>query len=115
MITAMPLIWGKHVSEPSTAEEISRSVGVTRKDAREVRRLLAKLGYLKETRGVGKSAKGKGETKATPPAREAQPTRASEVVSAKGTAGKVARRKATAGRSARPRGGTKPTKRPPRK
>jgi hypothetical protein len=37
----------KHIVKPLTAEQISKGVGVTRKDAALVRKVLLDLGYLK--------------------------------------------------------------------
>ncbi len=36
----------KHIVVPATAEQISRGVGVTRKDAALVRKVLLQLGYI---------------------------------------------------------------------
>jgi hypothetical protein len=38
----------KHVVPPASEEEISRAVGVTKKDARIVERILRNLGYVPE-------------------------------------------------------------------
>jgi hypothetical protein len=37
----------KHIVVPATAEQISKGVGVTRKDAALVRKVLLQLGYIK--------------------------------------------------------------------
>jgi hypothetical protein len=52
----------KHIVVPATAEQISRAVGVTKKDAALVRRVLLQLGYIKEekpTKRASSSAKKK--------------------------------------------------------
>lgn len=38
----------KHIVVPRTAEQISKSVGVTKKDAALVRKVLLRLGYIQE-------------------------------------------------------------------
>jgi hypothetical protein len=38
----------KHIVVPATAEQISRGVGVTKKDEALVRKVLLQLGYIKE-------------------------------------------------------------------
>ena len=38
----------KHIVAPATAEQISKGVGVTKKDAALVRKVLLRLGYIKE-------------------------------------------------------------------
>ncbi|HEY2290467.1 MAG TPA: hypothetical protein VGM86_07170 [Thermoanaerobaculia bacterium] len=38
----------KHIVVPATAEQISKGVGVTKKDAALVRKVLLRLGYIKE-------------------------------------------------------------------
>jgi hypothetical protein len=38
----------KHIFVPATAEQISKGVGVTKKDAALVRKVMLRLGYLKE-------------------------------------------------------------------
>jgi hypothetical protein len=52
----------KHVIvTPATAEQISKGVGVTKKDAALVRKVLLQLGYIKEE----DAAKGKTRKQAT--------------------------------------------------
>ena len=43
-----PLINQRHVVAPASAEEISRAVGVTKKDAAIVDKVLRKLGYIRD-------------------------------------------------------------------
>lgn len=47
----------KHIVTPGTVEEISRGVGVTKKDKALVRKVLLELGYLKN----GKSENGRSK------------------------------------------------------
>jgi len=48
----------KHIVEPLTAEQISKGVGVTRRDAALVRKVLLRLGYLKPESAAGAKASG---------------------------------------------------------
>jgi hypothetical protein len=50
----------KHIFVPATAEQISKGVGVTKKDAALVRKVMLRLGYLKEESPL------KGSTKTRP-------------------------------------------------
>ena len=43
-----PLINQKHIASPLSAEQISKGVGVTKKDAALVRKVLRRLGYLQQ-------------------------------------------------------------------
>lgn len=51
----------KHIFVPATAEQISKGVGVTKKDAALVRKVMLRLGYLKE-----EESPLKGSTKTRP-------------------------------------------------
>jgi hypothetical protein len=44
----MPKGVKKHIAPPLTAEQISRGVGVTPRDARIVKKVLRDLGFIKE-------------------------------------------------------------------
>lgn len=46
----------KHIVVPATAEQISRAVGVTKKDAALVKRVLLQLGYIKEEEPAKKAS-----------------------------------------------------------
>jgi hypothetical protein len=51
----------KHIiAKPLTAEQISRRVGVTKKDAALVEKVLLKLGYIKDE-GLGNSTRKKAK------------------------------------------------------
>ena len=58
----------KHIVTPATADEISKAVGVTKKDAALVTKVLLRLGYIKEEEGSRKRARPgtakRGELKA---------------------------------------------------
>ncbi len=45
---------GKHVAPRASAEEISRAVGVTKKDSAVVRKVLVELGYLRKEKPVSR-------------------------------------------------------------
>ena len=45
-MSTMVKVAKKHVVPPATAEEIRRAVGVTKEDARLVRKVMTELGYL---------------------------------------------------------------------
>ena len=47
-VTARTTRTKKHIVVPATAEQISRGVGVTKKDEALVRKVLLQLGYIKE-------------------------------------------------------------------
>jgi hypothetical protein len=49
----------KHIFVPATAEQISKGVGVTKKDAALVRKVMLRLGYLKEESPLKGSTKTK--------------------------------------------------------
>ena len=49
-----PLINKKYIVTPATAEEISRAVGVTKKDAAIVDKVLRELGYLPQEKPARK-------------------------------------------------------------
>ena len=54
----------KHIVTPATADEISKAVGVTKKDAALVRKVLLRLGYIKkeeEPRKVARPGTAKRE------------------------------------------------------
>ena len=55
----------KHIAAPLTAEQISRGVGVTKKDAALVKKVLLELGYIKEdgSKGNGVSRKKRKTSK----------------------------------------------------
>ena len=46
----------KHIVVPATAAQISQAVGVTKKDAALVRRVLLQLGYIKEEKPAKKAS-----------------------------------------------------------
>ena len=46
----------KHIAAPATAEEISRGLGVTRKDKAIVRKVLTDLGYIGKKSKAAKAA-----------------------------------------------------------
>jgi hypothetical protein len=46
----------KHIVVPATAAQISRAVGVTKKDAALVKRVLLQLGYIKEEKPAKKAS-----------------------------------------------------------
>jgi hypothetical protein len=53
----------KHIVVPATAEQISKGVGVTKKDAALVRKVMLRLGYIKEegpAKKVGTKPKKQG-------------------------------------------------------
>lgn len=52
-----PLINKRHVVAPASAEEISRGVGVTKKDAAIVDKVLRRLGYIRDEEPIPKKAK----------------------------------------------------------
>jgi hypothetical protein len=63
-----PLINQKHIAPPLSAEQISKGVGVTKKDAALVRKVLRRLGYLQEDEQrplskTTKTAKGQGKSR----------------------------------------------------
>jgi hypothetical protein len=45
-MSTMAKVAKKHVVPPATAEEIRRAVGVTKEDARLVKKVMTELGYL---------------------------------------------------------------------
>lgn len=45
-MSTMAKVAKRHVVPPATAEEIRRAVGVTKEDARLVRKVMTELGYL---------------------------------------------------------------------
>jgi hypothetical protein len=47
----------KHIVTPATADEISKAVGVTKKDAALVTKVLLRLGYIKEEEEPRKMAR----------------------------------------------------------
>jgi hypothetical protein len=49
----------KHIAVPATAEQISKGVGVTKKDAALVRKVMLRLGYLKEESSLKRGTKTK--------------------------------------------------------
>jgi hypothetical protein len=58
----------KHIVEPRTAEEISKSVGVTKRDAALVTKVLLRLGYIREEapeKAAGAKTAAKKEKKRT--------------------------------------------------
>ncbi len=61
-----PLINKKYIVTPATAEEISRGVGVTKKDAAIVDKILRRLGYLPEDEPAGKKQRSSGKERKAP-------------------------------------------------
>lgn len=57
-----PLPHKKHIVTPASAEEISRSVGVTKKDAAIVDKILRRLGYIHDQEPTPKKIKGASKT-----------------------------------------------------
>jgi hypothetical protein len=53
----------KHIVTPGTVEEISRGVGVTKRDKALVRKVLLELGYLKNESENGKRRRTSHEAK----------------------------------------------------
>lgn len=54
-----PSINKRYIVTPATAEEISRAVGVTKKDAAIVDKVLRKLGYLPKEEPARKTTRGR--------------------------------------------------------
>ncbi len=57
----------KHIVVPATAEQISRAVGVTKKDAALVRRVLLQLGYIKEEKPAKRASSNAKKKTLAPP------------------------------------------------
>lgn len=62
----------RHITSPATAREITEAVGVTKKDAALVRKVLTELGYYKHS-GV-RLTKSKTGDKAATGKKRAEPT-----------------------------------------
>lgn len=60
-----PLINKRYIVTPASAEEISRGVGVTKKDAAIVDKVLRRLGYIPEE-PAKKKPRNSGKEKKTP-------------------------------------------------